>query len=218
MDFGSGGVMVLPDRSGPFPHLAVAGGKDGRLFVLDRDNLGGRHSPDIPNQVAIGGCWCGPSYFEGPNGPLVVTSGGTQLSEWSIGINKNLPTLTPVASASIELSVHSPGFFTSISSNGTMPETAVIWAVDRGLGKTNSVTLYAFDANPSGGSLSLLWSGAAGYWPWWYSNPNIVPTVANGHVYVASLQQLYIFGQKLSNPIDAKRDSGSTPNSFPAGR
>ncbi len=217
-DFGSGGMMVLPDQSGPFPHLAVAGGKDGRLFVLNRDNLGGQHTPDIPNQVAMGGCWCGPSYFEGPHGPVVVTSGGTQLREWSIGIDNNLPSLSPVASSSIEASPHNPGFFTSISSNGTMPGTAVIWAVGHGSGKSNSVTLYAFDANPSGGSLRLLWSGAAGYWPWWYSNPNIVPTVANGHVYVASIQQLYIFGQELSNPVDAKRNSGRAPNVIPSGQ
>jgi len=40
-DYGSGGVLVLPDQPGPIPHLAVAAGKDGRLFILNRDDMGG---------------------------------------------------------------------------------------------------------------------------------------------------------------------------------
>ena len=38
-DLGSGGVLLLPRQSGPYPNLAVAAGKDGRLFLLNRDNL-----------------------------------------------------------------------------------------------------------------------------------------------------------------------------------
>jgi hypothetical protein len=60
-DFGSGGAMVLPDQPGNFQHLAVASGKDGRLFVLNRDNMGHLHTPDIPSNTGIGNCWCGPS-------------------------------------------------------------------------------------------------------------------------------------------------------------
>ena len=63
-DYGSGGVLVLPDQPGHVPHLAVAAGKDGRLFILDRDDLSGFHNPNIPAYVAIGGCWCGPSYYQ----------------------------------------------------------------------------------------------------------------------------------------------------------
>jgi hypothetical protein len=205
-DFGSGGLMVLPDQNGPFPHLAAAAGKDGRLFVLNRDDMGGHQSTDVPNYVDTSGCFCGPSYFEGPHGPILVSSGGTQVSEWSISSLNNQPTVAPVASSPmIELSLHDPGFFTSISSNGTEAGSAVIWAVGHGSGQGTSVTLYAFDATPSGGTLPLLWSAVAGYWPWWYPNPNIVPTVANGHVYVASMKQLYIFGFRPPRPIASLR-------------
>jgi hypothetical protein len=47
-DFGFGGVMVLPDQSGPFPHLAVAAGKTGTMFLMTADNLGG-YSPSKNN-------------------------------------------------------------------------------------------------------------------------------------------------------------------------
>lgn len=55
-DYSAGGVLVLPEQPGPVPHLAVAAGKDGRLFILDRDDMGGFHNPDIPAHVNIGGC------------------------------------------------------------------------------------------------------------------------------------------------------------------
>jgi hypothetical protein len=195
-DYSSGGLMILPDQDGAFRHIAVASGKDGRLFVLNRDNMGGHHSPDIPNYVSIGECWCGPSYFELPSGPVVVSSGGTNLSEWAITTNKDLPSLSLVASlpAAVEASQHDPGFFTSISSDGTKAGTAVIWAVGHGSGNDNSITLHAFDGMPVNGSLRPLWSGVAGVWPSNSTNPNVVPTVANGHVYVASYNQVRIFG------------------------
>jgi hypothetical protein len=54
--------------SGPLQHMAIAAGKDGRLFIMDRDNLGDFHTPDVPKNVPIDHCLCEPSYFEGPDG------------------------------------------------------------------------------------------------------------------------------------------------------
>src|SRR5262249_39521439 len=39
-DLGSGGITILPDQSGPNPHLLVQAGKDGIIHVVNRDNLG----------------------------------------------------------------------------------------------------------------------------------------------------------------------------------
>ena len=39
-DLGSGAVLLLPDQPAPHPHLLVTAGKEGKLYVLDRDNLG----------------------------------------------------------------------------------------------------------------------------------------------------------------------------------
>jgi hypothetical protein len=39
-DLGSSGVVLLPDQQGPFPHLAVTAGKQGMIYLLNRDNLG----------------------------------------------------------------------------------------------------------------------------------------------------------------------------------
>jgi len=195
-DFGSGGIMVLPDQTGStFPHLAVAAGKDARLFVLNRDHMGGFNTTDYPNSVNVGACWCGPSFFESSSGPRVVSSGGSQVQTWSLTTSGGKPALAHVATApAIEANHQDPGFFTSISSNGTASNTAIIWAVGRAAGTDLHLTLYAYNATPSGATLPLLWSGVAGSWPNSGGNSNIVPTVANGFVYVASNKQLQIFG------------------------
>jgi hypothetical protein len=42
-DMGSGGVLLLPDNAGNIaghPHLLIAGGKEGRIYLIDRDNMG----------------------------------------------------------------------------------------------------------------------------------------------------------------------------------
>ena len=209
-DYGSGGMLVLPDQPGTFPHLAVASGKDGRMFVLNRDSMGGLHSPDTPQNVGIGGCWCGPSYFQSASGPRVVSSGGTQVKMWSLTTSGSQPSVASVASSpDLETSVQDPGFFTSISSNGTTANSAVVWAVGRASGADLHVSLYAFNATPSGGTLPLLWSGAAGSWPNKDGNSNIVPTVANGRVYVASNRQLQIFGIRPPNDVTIWRYTGT---------
>jgi hypothetical protein len=194
-DYGSGGVMVLPDQPGKIPRLAVAAGKDGRNFILNRDKMGGFHNPDIPKNVLVDACWCGPAYFKGSDGVgRVASSGGLQAKTWKV--NSSLATaLTLEASAAgLPSGPQDGGFFTTVSSNGTTANTQVIWAVARPTGGDNHLTLVAFNGTASGASLAQLWSGTAGTWPNTGGNANQVPTVANGRVYVPSYKQLQIFG------------------------
>jgi hypothetical protein len=81
-----------------------------------------------------------------------------------------------------------------VSSNGTKSNTAIIWAIARPTGSDKHITLYAFNGTKSGSTLPLLWSGTAGFWPNTSGNANLIPTVANGMVYVASYRRLAIFG------------------------
>ena len=62
-DLGSGGILMLPDQQGANPHILMQAGKEGRIVVLNRDQLGGYATgvtsntnalQDIPG--ATGGC------------------------------------------------------------------------------------------------------------------------------------------------------------------
>jgi hypothetical protein len=194
-DFGSGGALVLPDQPGPMPHVVVAAGKEGNLFIMNRDTgkMGGFNSPNKSLSVSIDECWCGPSYFEGAGGiGRVVSSGGNQVRVWKVNTAAS-PALSQEGAAAIDAG-QDGGFLTSVSSNGTHNDSAIIWAVSHAIGSDSHLQMYAFNAKPAGGTLATLWAGEAGSWPNNGGNANIVPMVANGRVYVASYQELQIFG------------------------
>jgi hypothetical protein len=202
-DYGSGGVMLLPDQPGPLTHVAVAAGKDGRQFILNRDSMGGLNSPDIPKNVPVNACWCGPSYFKGSDGiGRVVSSGGFNVKTWKVNTAAS-PALTLEADGpGIPVGAQPDGgFFTSISSRGTTANTALIWAVGRPSGSDNHLTLYAYNGTATGGAIPLLWSAPAGTWPSLDAHANVVPTVVNGRVYVPSYKQFMIFGLRPGRPF-----------------
>jgi hypothetical protein len=187
VDLGSGGIMMLPTQGGNVPHLIVGGGKDGRLFLLNRLNM----TTPLDTHF-VGECWCGPSYFVGSDGVArIVTSHSDTIITWDLDLSPS-PHLVQEGSVNITTG-QDPGFFTVVSSNGTRAGTGIIWAVGRPSGAT-SVNLFAFAATASGGTHKLLFSSPAGSWPDTNANANIVPMVANGKVYVASNKALAIFG------------------------
>jgi hypothetical protein len=202
-DFGSGAVLVLPDQAGSIPHLAVAAGKAGDMFLMNENNLGG-YSPTTNNVLgtyAIGKCWCAESYFMNGSTPTIVTGGGTAIRVYSLATSPS-PALNLVSSTSITTG-QIGGVFTSISSNGGA--TPIIWALSRPVGTNPNMTLYAFNPNQkaSGGGMTLLYSTVAGQWPNIGGNSNQLPTIANGMVYVASYQELNIYGLLSTTPATA---------------
>ena len=72
-DLGSGGVILLPDQTdsgGVVRHLMVGGGKDGNLYVINRDNMGKFNSSSNADWqeldgVLPGGSYATPGYFNG---------------------------------------------------------------------------------------------------------------------------------------------------------
>ena len=223
-DLSSGGVLLVPAQPGPFPFLEVAAGKAGTMYLLNapawadlRPEAPTRHS----TKRQIGRCWCGPSYFTGPDGVgRVVSSGGStttsnsaQITVWKIQTSPTVAFVQEGAALPVA-SGDDPGTFTTVSSNGTQAGTAIIWATGRPTGtgpNPATVNLYAFAATPSSGTLPLLFSSPAGSWPFYAtSNANIVPVVANGRVFVASYQQLTIFGLG-GHPFVARAQDAAKP-------
>ncbi|MBV9707689.1 MAG: pyrrolo-quinoline quinone [Chloroflexi bacterium] len=206
IDLGSGGVLVLPDQpagSTSHPHLLVMCGKDGRIFLLDRENLGKYNGPNGPDRVvqtlplqpgrpvtSQPGVWGGPAYYQGPDGQFVYYCGSRDhLKAFKLfnGLLSPATVGTDQPNQSAEIFSGEGGTTPTVSSNQQTAGTAVVWALVR----SNPLRLRAYDAT----NLTVkLFDGNAGPW----TNPGggafIEPTVIQGKVYVASDKQLSVFG------------------------
>ena len=189
-DFGAGGIMLLPDQPGSIPHLAVAAGKDGNMYFMNEDSLGGHSSTtnNVLGTYQIGPCWCGESYFNDGQA-RVVSSGGTQVMVWTLSTFPS-PSLK-LAKSSAVLPIRNGGFFTTVSSNGA--SNPIIWGIATDPTGTK-INLLAWD--PETGStttpMTQLFSAQAGTWQ--TGRAFLVPAVQNGRVFVVSYKQLQIFG------------------------
>jgi hypothetical protein len=194
----SSAPVLLPDSAGAAsePHLLVGGTKEGLLYLLNRENLGGFNTcPDSPRVQAI-------SVGDGPilstplfwNNAVYVAAANGKL--------KSFP-LTGGSLASSPDSSQSPetlgpqGATPVISSNGT--SNAILWLIDTSGALTappapnGPAILRAFDPNivsteiyNSGMAPSRDTAGLAVKFT--------VPTVANGKVYVGTQTELDVYG------------------------
>jgi hypothetical protein len=187
-DMGSAAAVLLPDMldSGSVTrHLAVVAGKDGAMFVVDRDNMG-QYSA-IANNVYQEFASDGHENFSSPiyfNGRVYIGPSGLPLKAFS------------VSQAKLSASPTSQTAFT-FGSNGTVPSASasgstngIVWALDR-----ESRTLYAYDAtdltkvlydtSQAAGSRDSF-SNVGGHF--------ITPMVANGRVYFGTGSTVAVFG------------------------
>jgi hypothetical protein len=204
-DFGSGGPLLVPDAIDGLPdHLALTAGKDGRLFLLDRDSLGGfKEGPDGGDRVLDVAkvsppgeqCRCAPVYFRGAR-PYVAIGAGHSLSLFELASGAAGAALHLLARNDLEpFATNGYGFGVSVSSDGQAGP--VIWLVSRTPDRaTRTLYLYAFDAeaNDAEGKLRLLTRVPAGVWHVPTAGTGVAPVVANGKVFVASGGQLRRFG------------------------
>jgi hypothetical protein len=214
-DLGSGGVLVVPPRGTAF--LAAVAGKDGRLFLLDRYSAGSNGLKFL--QLRQGsGCWCAPSYFTGPDGVgRIVASQGSVVQTFQVPSASLSPEGTSTLSTGQD-----PGFFTTVSCDGSgafgnCTNTPIIWAVSRPTSGTSRVNLYAFSGVAENGGYPLLFGPTkVGSWPNIGGNANIVPTVANGLVYVASDKLLTILkvGAAAALPVAEAEAAAPSTSAF----
>jgi hypothetical protein len=166
------------------------------MFLMNEESLGGC-SPtknNVLGSYTVGSCWCGESYFGDPTDGVgrVVSSGDRLVEIWKVQTSPKVK-LTRTTSAQVTTSGQDPGFFTTISSNGTA--NSIIWALSRPpKSKAAPISLFAFNPESSGGNMKTLFKKTAGNWPNLTGDANLVPVVANGQVFVASNKQLQIFG------------------------
>jgi len=223
-DVGSGGMLLLPDQAGPIPHLAIAGGKDGRAFLINRDHMGGYTDggPDnVVQTINMGGCWCGPSYFVGSDGAThILTGGGNGVTSWKLQTSPSVQLIeeSTTGTGPVQGLPDNGGTIPVVSSNGATTGTGIVWFVQRpsqssDMNPGTPVTLHAYNA---ANLQQSLFSALGGTWTHAVnSNANLVPTVAKGHVYVTSNMQLRIFGLLANPPAGASAGPASLMTSQP---
>ena len=222
-DLGSGGVLLLPDQPGPFKHILVEAGKEGRIYVVNRDQM------TTNNSHYCSGCTNDPEIIEESGTNTVGTEIGMfntaaywndTLYFWgvqdvlkSIPITNGLPDFTHITGSTPQIAF--PGAGVSVSSNGTTAGSAIVWAIDSSQFKApGPAVLYAYDAT---NILTMLYSSAQNATRDAAGNATkfAVPTVANGKVYVGTSTEVDVYGLVGAN--SAPNISSITPSSATVG-
>jgi hypothetical protein len=193
-DLGSGGPLLLPDQPGSFPHLAVVAGKDGSLYLVNRDNMGQFSSTtnNVPLYVpaAVGKAAPGsagnrgtPAYWQGQ----VYFTGSVDFLK-AFGLYNGLLSAMPLSTGSVKFNY--PGAEAAISANRNA--NGIVWVLQADKFLTGPVVLRAYDAVNVSRELfnsATLPANTAGF-----AVKFSVPTVANAKVYVGTQTELDVYG------------------------
>ena len=191
LDVGAGGVLLLPDQPGPFPHLMIGAGKPSSAFLINRDMMtsDNQHidttgTADRVVQVMPlgGGSFDTPAYFEEK---IYYVAGKDVIRSYSISDGTLIPDL-PNSFGSRKFAF--PGATPNISANGS--SDGIVWAIQN----AQPAVLVAYDATDlstelynsaqASGQRDQLTGGVK----------FAAPIVANGKVFVGSQNALSVFG------------------------
>jgi hypothetical protein len=199
LDTGSSGILLLPDQTdatGQVRHLAIGSGKDGNLYLVDRDNMGkfaAGSNATIYQEVreAIGSEFSAPAYF---HGAIYFGGVGDAITAFQL-TNARLGAL-PASRSNNPFGY--PGATPSVSSNDS--NNGIVWAAENG----RIAVLHAYDASDL--SIELYNSNQAGDRDQFgEGNKFITPVIANGKVFVGTTTGVGVFGLLRGNSGAAGR-------------
>jgi len=187
IDLGSSAAVLLPDAAGStvHPHLLISAGKEGRIYLLDRDQMGHFNAAGDGQIVqslegAIGPLYGGPAYF---NGTVYFSASNDVLKAFSI--SGGVLSASPMSQA--QQTFGYPGAIPTVSANGS--SNGIVWLLEGGYGGT----LHAYDASNVGHELynsqMKISRDSLGSFVRF-----TIPTVASGKVYAGTGNSLAVFG------------------------
>jgi hypothetical protein len=201
-DLGSGGAVLLPDQTVGPPHLLVGGGKQGLIYLLDRDNMG-QFAVGGDNVVqefpADNGSWTTPAFWQ--NALYIAGSGDHGNCDALRMYQFNNSTTGLFHTSSSSASTHCfkfPGATPVVSSAGA--SNGIVWATEVGCYGTAAspcggpAILFAFDAS---NVLMELWDSSQALNLRDQAGNAVkftVPTVANGKVYIGTRTEVDVYG------------------------
>lgn len=188
-DLGSGGVVLVPDQAGAFPHELLLCGKNDPIFVLNRDNLGRKNDDDntqiiqsVVGQLGGSGlqdadhCFMSPAFFQQT---AYFVGNNDVIKAFSLDPATGKLSAAPTSQGTFTYAF--PGGQPVVSASGT--SNGIVWVVSIAGGST----LHAYDASNMAKEIYV--SPAFGQAPKF-----AVPTVINGKVYVTTKTNLVVFG------------------------
>ncbi|MCW2983166.1 MAG: legume lectin beta domain protein, partial [Conexibacter sp.] len=217
-DFASGGVTGLRDDvfgTSAFPHVGVAVGKAGYVYLLNRDDLGGigmgtgQGDRVISRVGPFGGVWSRPGVWPGDGGWIAIPTASPSGVETASGSSGYLKLYryrkgadgTPSLDAPIQ-SDDEFGFSSGapiITSDGTTSGSAVLWIVWAPNGWAEGGQLRAYDAVPKNGHLNLRRTFPIGQ-----SSKFSMPGVGAGRMYVGARNgHVLAFGAPVKAEVQA---------------
>jgi hypothetical protein len=192
LDFGSGGAAILVNLppTSPVAHMIVGGGKDGSLYVLNRDVLGGYGDEGAWQQVNIGGPILSTAAFW--NNYLYI--GGVSTPLLSFQLDPSTALFSAAGTSAMSANVpfgRTPSVSGSAGTNGivwTLNNSQVCVINTQSAAPSQSICgpaiLEAYDATNLG--IELWSSAAASADTAGNAVRNAVPTIANGKVYIGT--------------------------------
>ncbi len=200
-DLGAAGPLLLPDQPGAHPHLMISAGKDNAMYLVDRDNMGHYNASNdsqivqsLVNIFPFGtpepGNYSAAVYFNGTVyfSPIADTIQAFRLTN-------GLLSVSPTSRSSQNYAY--PGGSMAVSANGSA--NGILWAVQRNATAIDDQdasapgVLHAYDANDL--SVELYNSDQAGTRDTLPAAAKFsVPLVANGKVFVATVNSLTVYG------------------------
>ena len=216
LDFGSSGVLLVPGTE-----LAVSGSKEGKLYVVRQDRLGGlSHGKEDTNIIQSfqvtskqppNNIHSSPVFWESANGSYIYVWGESDyLRQYELDRSQQKFKVPERAHSPTKAPVGMPGGFLSVSADGNKAGTGVVWGAHPLSGDANHDVrpgvLHAFDAEEVGHEL---WNSEQV--PKRDSFGNFAkfcpPTVANGKVYLATFsKKLCVYGLLKSGEAKAAHE------------
>ena len=229
-DVGSGGPVALPFGTSSYPDILAAPSKDGRIWLLNRNALGGREQGPGKSDNALsvitsaGGDWGHPAVFAG-TGTLTASNASTAnnflfyvgkdapMQVFRFGVNSaGKPTMFNVANSTLSYGYTSGS--PVVTSAGTNPRTVVVWAVltasTPGTTATGSyLTAYALGNVAAKGTTRspCIWSAQCSLSPIWMSQKFTsatftTPATSDGWLYVGTRDgQLLGYAAPATAPV-----------------
>ncbi|HEX6545024.1 MAG TPA: chitobiase/beta-hexosaminidase C-terminal domain-containing protein [Bryobacteraceae bacterium] len=192
-DMGVSGALILPDQPGPYPHLLITADKNGLIYLINRDSMGGYNATANANVQTIFGGSSIHNSFAYFNNTLYVGTDGNNLQAFSIS-NGQISKLPSSKGPDIfgQNTANGSGSSPVISANGT--SNGIVWALSNFTNGKGPAILYAYDASNLANKLYASNQAPNNRDTAGNAVKFTAPTVADGKVYVPGVNTVSVYG------------------------